>query len=114
MARIFFVMAETQGTRLDRIEGKIDKLHEGFVSLARIEERMISQFKTNEQVESQLLHLKGEFNKRIDGLQEIINSQAQTIFINSQITSKINKGFWLIVFGIPTGTIGLLFFMLRS
>ena len=107
-------MAETQGKRLERMEAKIDKLHEGFVSLARIEERMISQFKTNEQVEGQFLELKTEFNKRIDALQGVINSQSKSIFLNSQITSKINKFFWLFVFGIPTGMMGFLFFMLRS
>ena len=52
------------------------------------------------------------------GLSEYIKklnrAQSKSIFLNSQITSKINKFFWLFVFGIPTGMMGFLFFMLRS
>ena len=106
-------MADSQNTRLDRIEGKIDKLHEGFVSLARMEEKFISQFKTNEQVEGQLKQMRMDINKRFETAARVAEKQSEKIFVNSQITSKVNKLFWLVVFGIPTGLMGLAFFMVR-
>ena len=106
-------MADSQNTRLDRIEGKIDKLHEGFVSLARMEEKFISQFKTNEQVEGQLKQMRMDINKRFENAAKVAEKQSEKIFVNSQITSKVNKLFWLVVFGIPTGLMGLAFFMVR-
>lgn len=106
-------MADSQNTRLDRIEGKIDKLHEGFVSLARMEEKFISQFKTNEQVEGQLKQMRIDINKRFENAAKVAEKQSEKIFVNSQITSKVNKLFWLVVFGIPTGLMGLAFFMVR-
>jgi hypothetical protein len=107
-------MPDTQSKRLDRIEGKIDKLHEGFVSMARMEERIISLFKNSETVSKQIANIEASFNKRIDSLETIVSDQSKTIFTNAQVTSRITKLFWAAIAVIPTGWIGLVFYMLRD
>ena len=107
-------MSETQSKRLDRIEGKIDKLHEGFVSLARMEERIVSLFKNNEAIDKQITQIENSFNKRIDSLEAIVQSQADIIRTNSQVASRVTKLFWAAIAAIPAGWIGLLFYMLRD
>lgn len=107
-------MAESQSARLLRIEEKIDKLHEGFVSLARMEERIISLFKNNEAVEKQITQLQASFDKRIDNLETIVSDQSKIIYTNAQITSRITKLFWAAMTAIPTGWIGLMFYMYRD
>ena len=107
-------MSETQSKRLDRIEGKIDKLHEGFVSLARMEERIVSLFKNNEAIDKQIAQIENSFNKRIDSLETIVKDQADIIRTNAQVTSRITKLFWAAIAAIPAGWIGLLFYMLRD
>jgi|TARA_R110000851_G_scaffold24010_3_gene69746 hypothetical protein len=107
-------MADSQSTRLDRIEGKIDKLHEGFVSLARMEERIVSLFKNNEAVDKQINQLQASFDKRIDSLESIVSDQSKVIYANAQVTSRITKLFWAAMTAIPTGWIGLMFYMFRD
>tara|TARA_R110000796_G_scaffold10003_3_gene33563 strand:+ start:158 stop:487 length:330 start_codon:yes stop_codon:yes gene_type:complete len=107
-------MSETQSKRLERMEGKIDKLHEGFVSMARMEERMISLFKSKEATDKQMEKLEDSFNRRIDSLETIVKDQSQIIRTNAQITSRITKLFWAAIAAIPAGWIGLLFYMLRD
>ena len=107
-------MSDTQSTRLDRIEGKIDKLHEGFVSLARMEERIISLFKNNEAVERQISQLQANFDKRIDILEAIVSDQSKIITSNAQVTSRISKLFWAAMTAIPTGWVGLMYFFFRD
>lgn len=118
-------MAESQTIRLDRIEGKIDTMatdvNNGFVTIGRMEERIISLFKDNEQFQRQLLQIEENFNKRVDTLEQIvaeqsktINNQNQEIRDNSKVTQRITKLFWAAVTAIPTGWIGLLFYMLRD
>mgnify|MGYP003626016450 FL=1 len=107
-------MSETQSKRLDRIEGKIDKLHEGFVSLARMEERIVSLFKNNEAIDKQIAQIENSFNKRIDSLETIVKDQADIIRTNAQVTSRITKLFWAAIAAIPAGWIGLIFYMLRD
>jgi phosphoenolpyruvate synthase/pyruvate phosphate dikinase len=107
-------MSETQSKRLDRIEGKIDKLHEGFVSLARMEERIVSLFKNNEAIDKQIAQIEKSFNKRIDSLETIVKDQAEIIRTNAQVTSRITKLFWAAIAAIPAGWIGLIFYMLRD
>ena len=107
-------MSETQSKRLDRIEGKIDKLHEGFVSLARMEERIVSLFKNNEAIDKQIAQIENSFNKRIDSLETIVKDQAEIIRTNAQVTSRITKLFWAAIAAIPAGWIGLIFYMLRD
>lgn len=118
-------MAESQSIRFDRIEGKIDKVYEsqneGFLKIARMEERIISLFKSNEEVFSQIKAMEEAFNHRVDQLEEIVKEQAKTINDqnhqirdNSIITTRITKLFWAAVTAIPTGWIGLLFYILRE
>jgi len=107
-------MSETQSKRLERMEGKIDKLHEGFVSLARMEERIVSLFKNKEATDKQMEKLEESFNKRIDSLESIVKDQADIIRTNAQVTSRITKLFWAAIAAIPAGWIGLIFYMLRD
>ena len=107
-------MSETQSKRLERMEGKIDKLHEGFVSMARMEERIVSLFKNKEATDKQMEKLEESFNKRIDSLENIVKDQADIIRTNAQVTSRITKLFWAAIAAIPAGWIGLIFYMLRD
>ena len=66
---LYTKMSETQSKRLERMEGKIDKLHEGFVSMARMEERIVSLFKNKAATDKQMEKLEESFNKRIDSLE---------------------------------------------
>ena len=107
-------MSETQRKRLERMEGKIDKLHEGFVSMARMEERIVSLFKNKEATDKQMEKLEESFNKRIDSLETIVTDQSKIIYTNAQVTSRITKLFWAAMTAIPTGWIGLMFYMFRD
>ncbi len=118
-------MADSQTVRLDRIEGKIDsmatELNAGFVTIARMEERIIALFKDNEAFQRQITQLEESFNKRVDILETIvaeqsktINRQNQEIRDNSKVTQRITKLFWAAMTAIPTGWIGLAFYMLRE
>jgi len=107
-------MSETQSKRLERMEGKIDKLHEGFVSMARMEERIVSLFKNKEATDKQMEKLEESFNKRIDSLETIVTDQSKIIYTNAQVTSRITKLFWAAMTAIPTGWIGLMFYMFRD
>jgi len=111
---LYTKMSETQSKRLERMEGKIDKLHEGFVSMARMEERIVSLFKNKEATDKQMEKLEESFNKRIDSLETIVTDQSKIIYTNAQVTSRITKLFWAAMTAIPTGWIGLMFYMFRD
>lgn len=71
--------------RLGRIEGKLDKLAEAVVSLARMEERMVTLFKRMDNYDSA--------QKSIDGrLKELEKTTVQrTVW-----EKTFEKGFWII------------------
>ena len=84
--------------RLSRIEEKLDKLFEAVISMARIEERMISVFKRLDRVDE-------GFNKsdnRMDELEQTSIQRGQTIAFSERL-------FWVIL----TGAVGLVFVYLR-
>ena len=107
-------MSETQINRLERMEGKIDKLHEGFVSMARMEERMISLFRSKEETDKQMDKLESSFNKRMEKLEKVVTDQSKIIIATAQVSSRITKLFWAAVASIPAGWIGLFFYSLRE
>jgi hypothetical protein len=118
-------MTETQAIRLDRIEGKIDNVNQnvndGFVTIARMEERIISLFKDNEAFHKQIAALEESFNKRIDTLEIIVAEQSKTINTQNnligdtaKVTKTISRLFWAAVTAIPTGWISLFFYMMRE
>ena len=85
------MVRESQTTRLDRIEDKIDKLSDAIVSLARVEEKIAS-------MESQLINGHERMNKHGIKL-DAIEFQVQT---NAQTVSVIHKVFWIVIVACAT------------
>ena len=84
--------------RLSRMEDKLDKLSEAVISMARMEERLVSAFKRLDLVDE-------GFNKsdqRMDKLEQTSIKQGQTIAFAERL-------FWIIL----TGAVGLVFVYLR-
>ena len=84
--------------RLSRIEEKLDKLFEAVISMARIEERMISAFKRLDRVDEGF----NKSDKRMDELEQTSIKRGQTIAFAERL-------FWIIL----TGAAGLVFVYLR-
>jgi hypothetical protein len=84
--------------RLSRMEDKLDKLSEAVISMARMEERLVSVFKRLDRVDE-------GFNKsdqRMDELEQTSIKRGQTIAFAERL-------FWIIL----TGAVGLVFVYLR-
>lgn len=77
-----------QSQRLDRIEEKLDQMAQAIIALARAEEKISTLAEFNKQQASQMQVLIN----RIDGVEQLVNSNASTVNI-------INKVFWLIIAG---------------
>ena len=84
--------------RLSRIEEKLDKLSEAVISMARIEERMISVFKRLDRVDEGF----NKSDKRMDELEQTSIKRGQTIVFAERL-------FWIIL----AGAVGLVFVYLR-
>ena len=84
--------------RLSPIEEKLDKLFEAVISMARIEERMISVFKRLDRVDEGF----NKSDKRMDELEQTNIKRGQTIAFAERL-------FWIIL----TGAVGLVFVYLR-
>ena len=85
-------------TRLSRMEDKLDKLAEAVISMARMEERLVSAFKRLDLVDE-------GFNKsdqRTGKLKQTSIKRGQTIAFSERL-------FWIIL----TGAVGLVFVYLR-
>ena len=61
--------------RLDRIEGKVDKLADAIIQMARMEERLVSVFKQMDNTEASLKNL----DDRIDDIKRQEISRGQKI-----------------------------------
>lgn len=87
---------DDQTTRLNRIEEKLDKVGEAIISLARMEERMITLFKRMDTYDQQ---------------QTILESRVTTIEVkNAGSTEKINwvdKAMWIFIAALISGSIYL-------
>lgn len=79
-------MADTQSSRLDRIEEKIDKLSDAMISLARAEEKLIQIEKTNHASYERM----NRFSEKLDQLESVVTKNNQTVTI-------INKLFWAVI-----------------
>ena len=82
---------ETQSTRLDRIEDKIDKLSDAIISLARVEEKIAS-------MEKQLENGHDRMNNhgiKLDAIESQVTSNAQTV-------SVIHRVFWIVIISCAT------------
>ena len=84
--------------RLACMEEKLDKLSEAIISVARIEERMISAFKRLDRVDEGF----NKSDKRMDELEQTSIQQGQTIAFSERL-------FWVIL----TGSVSLVFVCLR-
>lgn len=83
MAHIVKEQNRIQDERLARIEGKIDKLSDAMINLARAEEKLINIEKNNQQA---LLRMN-KHSERMDELESIINEQAKTVKLMQYILS---------------------------
>ena len=84
--------------RLDRIEGKVDKLSDAVVEMARMEERLVSVYKRIDNVEALL--------KKMDDRLDQMERQA---LVRGQKIAFAERLFWMVV----TGAVGLAFVFLR-
>ena len=84
--------------RLDRIEGKVDKLADAIIQMARMEERLVSVFKRMNNTKATLKKL----DNRLDDIERQAISRGQKIAFAERI-------FWMIC----TGAVGLAFVYLR-
>ena len=85
------VTRETQSTRLDRIEDKIDKLSDAIISLARVEEKFAG-------MEKQLENGHDRMNNhgiKLDAIESQVTSNAQTV-------SVIHRVFWIVIVSCAT------------
>lgn len=75
-------MADTNGQRLDRIEGKIDQLSDAMVSLARTEEK-IHQMEKNHQAAYERMN---RFSLKLDAIEAKVNDNAHTVGLINRVT----------------------------
>ena len=73
-------------SRLVRIEEKLDKLSDAVVSLARMEERMITLFKRMDKYEG-----------RQDELEERVNEVEKTSTARGAVYRMVDKATWIVV-----------------
>jgi hypothetical protein len=81
---------DDQTTRLNRIEEKLDKVGEAIISLARMEERMITLFRRMDNYDQNQTAIEGRVNKI-----EVANAGS----------AWVERIVWLIVGGLVMGTI---------
>jgi hypothetical protein len=81
---------DDQTTRLNRIEEKLDKVGEAIISLARMEERMVTLFSRMD-----------NYDKRQTTMEERVSK----IEVNSASSAWVERVVWLIVGGLIMGTI---------
>jgi len=77
--------------RLTRIENKVDNLAEAMVTMARIEERMMTIFKRMDRYDEAQVKI----DTKLDGLDK--NSNRRNV-----IESILDRGFWIVVAGAVT------------
>lgn len=83
--------------RLSRIEVKLDKLAEAVVSLARMEERMISLFNRMDKYEQE----KEKLEERVGDIEAAVNSSNHKLSFAERVfwvvvTAAIGSGFWFL------------------
>jgi DNA repair exonuclease SbcCD ATPase subunit len=79
------VMAETTGSRLDRIETKLDQLTDAMVAMARAEEKIVNLQDDHNKMHDRL----NKHSEKLDDIERVCNDNHRTICV-------INKLFWVI------------------
>jgi len=82
-------MADTTGTRLDRIEAKLDQLTEAMVAMARAEEK-INNLKMDH---DRAFERMNRLSQKLDEIQAKVDDNAHTVQV-------INKLFWVAVIAV--------------
>ena len=78
-------MAETNSTRLDRIEEKLDRLTDAMIAMARAEEKII-----NLQEDQQTMFERiNRHSEKLDQIQKTVDDNHRTICV-------INRVFWVV------------------
>jgi len=81
---------DEQTTRLNRIEEKLDKVGEAIISLARMEERMITLFRRMDTYDERQTSIEGRVTK---------------VEVSHASGAWVERVVWLIVGGLIMGTI---------
>ena len=72
---------ESQTTRLDRIEEKLDKLGEAMVSIARAEEKLIAM----EQKHTAQYDRMNKFSEKLDNIEKIVQQNTNTVELYNKV-----------------------------
>ena len=72
---------ESQTTRLDRIEEKLDKLGEAMVSIARAEEKLIAM----EQKHAAQYERMNRFSEKLDNIEKIVQQNTNTVELYNKV-----------------------------
>jgi len=84
---------ETQTTRLDRIEEKLDKLAEAMVAMARAEEKIVNLQGDHADMHERL----NRHSEKLDEIERVCRDNHRTIGV-------INKLFWIVLVAV-TGSV---------
>jgi tetrahydromethanopterin S-methyltransferase subunit G len=76
---------ETQAQRLDRIEGKIDKLADAMIAIARAEEKLIAIEKNNHSNFDRM----NRFSQKLDHIEKKVDDNARTVAIINKVVYLI-------------------------
>lgn len=82
-------MAETTGSRLDRIESKLDQLAEAMITLARAEEKLAGLKQDHERSFERM----NKFSAKLDDIEKKVDD-------NARVVQVINKLFWVAIVAI--------------
>lgn len=78
-------MAETTGSRLDRIETKLDQLTDAMVAMARAEEKIVNLQDDHNKMHERL----NKHSEKLDDIERVCTDNHRTICV-------INKLFWVV------------------
>jgi chromosome segregation ATPase len=79
------LMPDTNSTRLDRIEEKLDKLTDAMVAMARAEEKIVSL----QEDQNNMFERINRHSEKLDAIQKTVDDNHRTICI-------INRVFWVV------------------
>ena len=73
--------SQTNATRLDRIEQKIDKLADAMISLARAEEKILALQEDHENTRERL----NKLSVKLDDIQKAVDDNARTVCLINKV-----------------------------